>query len=299
MALDLTRVFVKVVQLGSFSKAAQLLKLPKSTVSKHISRPETETGTKLLLRTTRSLSLTPAGRAFYDATLGPVTALEDAQKSLYGQDSILHGRVKLTAPEDFGSVVIAPIVADLALENPGLAFELQYTDEVLDLVRDGYDLAVRIGKIHESSFKFRRVGEVVLVLVATPGYLKKRKKLEQPENLVDHLCVSLSGRALFEHWTLRSGKTTLRVPIRSRVSSNQMTSLLKIALAGGGIALVPHYLALPYLESRQLVRVLSGWKSPGMPVSVITPLGPSSSARLKLTVDRITTALRTLLILDE
>src|SRR4051812_36061970 len=110
MDLELTRYFVKVVQNGSFSRAADLLKLPKSTVSKAITRLEHDTGTKLLLRTTRSLTLTAAGRAFYDTCLGPVHILEDAQKSLYGQDSILSGTLKITAPEDLGAHVISPAV---------------------------------------------------------------------------------------------------------------------------------------------------------------------------------------------
>jgi LysR family transcriptional regulator, regulator for bpeEF and oprC len=289
--LDLTRVFVKVVQNGSFSRTAQLLKLPKSTVSKSISRLERETGTKLLLRTTRSLSLTAAGRAFFDATVGAISTLEEAQKSLYGSDSILNGQVRITAPEDLGSLVIAPIVAELALQNAGLGFELHYTDDVLDLVKDGFDLAVRVGRLAESGFKMKRVGEVVLIPVATKEYLKRYDKIRHPQDLSEHLCGSLNRQALLGHWTLRSSKGTVCVPIRARVSSNQMTSLLKVAQSGCGIALVPHYMAKPLLDSGELVRVLPEWSSPGLPVSVVTPLSPSSSARLKITFDRVSTAL--------
>lgn len=290
--LDVTRIFVKVIQNGSFSRAALLLKLPKSTVSKAVSRLEQQTGTKLILRTTRSLSLTAAGRAFYEAALGPIQALEDAQKSLYGQDSILHGKLKITASEDLGTYVIAPSIATLTLQNPGLSFELEYTDEVKDLVKDGFDLAVRIGKVAESGFKVKRVGEIVLVLVASPSYLKKSDKISEPQDLQSHVCVSYNSQPFIEHWALRSNKSSQKVSINAKIASNQMTSLLQVALSGCGVALLPHYLCQPGIESGKLVRVLPDWSIPGMPVSVITPLAPSSSARLKITTEYLTEALR-------
>ncbi len=291
MDLDLIRIFVKVIQNGSFSKAAALLKLPKSTVSKSVSRLENETGTKLILRTTRSLSLTSAGRAFYETCLGPVQTLEDALKSLYGGDSILSGLVRVTAPEDLGSHVIAAAMAELTASHPTLSFELHYTDELIDLVKDGFDIAVRIGRPRESSFKIRRAGEVVLVLVASPTYLKGKEKIRQPRDLADHACLTYSDQA-YSRWTLRSSKNTVQIPMKARISSNQMSSLLKTALAHGGVALIPHYLCKAELEAGKLVRVLPEWSSPGFPVSILSPLSSSTSARLRISIDRILTSLQ-------
>jgi LysR family transcriptional regulator, regulator for bpeEF and oprC len=285
MNLELTRYFVKVVQNGSFTRAAELLKLPKSTVSKAIARLERETGTKLLLRTTRSLTLTAAGRAFYDASLAAVQTLEDAQKSLHGQDSILTGLLRITAPEDLGSHVVAPAIASLAKKHAGLNFELQYTNEVIDLVKDGYDLAVRIGRVNESSFKVKRAGDVVLIAVATPGYLKAGEKIRVPKDLSTHQCLSYSRQAFNTRWTLRSKKETQAVQINARIASNQMTSLHKMALAGSGIAFLPAWMCAADVASGRLLRVLPEWSAPGLPVSIITPLAPSSSARLKITTE--------------
>lgn len=293
MELDLIRVFVKVVQNGSFSKAAALLQLPKSTVSKSISRLEKTTGTKLLVRTTRSLTLTAAGRAFYDTSLGPVQILEDAQKSLYGQDSILSGQVRITAPEDLGLHVIAPTVAQLAATNPHLAFDLHYTDEVIDLVKDGFDLAIRIGRISESTFKIKRPGEVRLILVATPQYLKKIDKIKSPEDLKNCTCMSLKGGSLSVRWPLKSSKGgVIQVPIQARITSNQTNSLLKAALQHAGIALVPRFLCQKELHDGKLVRVLPEYSTPPLPVSMISPLNSTSSARLKITIDHIFSALQ-------
>src|SRR6266566_5612916 len=189
MELEPTRIFVKVVQQGSFSRAAELLKLPKSTVSRAVSRLETESGTKLLLRTTRSLTLTASGRAFYESCVGPIHALEDARKSLDGQDSIVVGTIRITAPEDFGTLVVSPAIGKLAKEHTGLVFEMHYTEKFVDLIKDGYDLAVRLGKLSPSRLKVRRFGEVAIIAVAAPEYLKQRPAIKKPQDLAMHDCM--------------------------------------------------------------------------------------------------------------
>ena len=287
MELELTRLFVKVVQNGSFSKAALLMKMPKSTVSKAVTRLEKETGTKLMLRTTRSLTLTAAGRVFYDASVGPIQLLEDAQKSLFGHDSILSGHVKITAPEDLGAYAIAPAIATLAKKNSSLSFELVYTDEVVDLVKDGFDLAIRIGKLAESSLKFKKIGEVVLILVASPAYLKSHDKIREPNDLESHDCISYRGSSLNARWNLKSKKGSAVTHVKSRISSNQMTGLVRMAAAGAGVAFVPRYLCRRDLERGTLVEVLPDWTSAALNVSLVSPLPASSSVRLKMTADAL------------
>lgn len=287
MELDLTRIFVKVVQYSSFSKAAEALKMPKSTVSKSISRLERETGTKLLIRSTRSLNVTQAGRAFYEASLGPIHQLEDAQKALYGKDNLLTGTVRITAPEDLGTYVIAPAIAKLSVQHPMLQFDLKYTDTLLDLVRDGFDLAVRVGPVRESGLKLKKAGEVTLVPVASPAYLKGKEKIKSPRDLSQHQCLSLDLPQTATRWTLQSGDKKVQVPIQAKILSNQMSCLVQLALADGGIALVPTYICQPYIVNGKLIRVLPSWGNTGWPVSILSPLAPSSSARLKVTVDKI------------
>jgi len=286
MDLDLTRLFVKVVQQGSFSRAADQLKMPKSSVSKAIARLEAETGTKLLIRSTRSLALTPSGRTFYESCLGPIQVLEDAQRSLQGRDSVVAGFLKITAPEDLGGYVIAPAIGQLTKKHPGLTFELNYTDEIVDLVRDGYDLAFRLGKLNPSSFKVRKLGNVNLVMIATPGYLKAVGTPKSPDDLSKHDCLSYSSRAFASHWTLKSIEGRSReVEIKSRIQANQMTSLLKVAQTGAGIALVPASLCASEIAAGRLVRVLPDWQGASVPASMISPLASSASARLKIVGD--------------
>ena len=292
MELDLTRIFIKVVQNGSFSRAAELLKIPKSTVSKAVSRLENETGTKLLVRTTRSLSLTASGRAFYDTCLAPITILEDAAKSLSGKDSILSGLVRLTAPEDLGAYAIAPAIADLVNKHPGLSFEFEYTDKIVDLVKDGFDLAVRIGKLRETNFRAKKVGEFSLGLVASAKYLKSHEKIRSPKDLASHNCLSYSDPRFLTRWPLKSAKSFEQPPITPRITSNQMSSLMAMAIEHAGVAYIPLYIAHREIAAGRLVRVLPDWKSPGLPVSIVSPLASSTSARLKITHECITSAIR-------
>lgn len=291
MELEPTRVFVKVVQQGSFSRAAELLKLPKSTVSRTVSRLEAESGTKLLLRTTRSLTLTAAGRAFYENCAGPVQALEHARKSLDGQDNVVVGNVRVTAPEDFGSRVVSPAVGQLMQEHPGLVFELHYTDKIVDLVKGGYDLAVRIGRLAPSRLKAKRFGDIVMVAVASPEYLKQRPAIRKPQDLVTHDCMMFTPRSPSPTWTLRSAGKSVTVPVKPKLVVNQMSSLVALAVQGAGVALLPLFLCREELQSGRLRRVLPDWKSDTMPVSVVSPIGSAGSGRLRLIVDKFAEAI--------
>lgn len=287
MNIELVQIFVKVVQSQSFTKASEILKIPKSTASKAVRLLEDQTGTKLLLRTTRSLTLTAAGQAFYDSCLGPIQTIEDAQKSLSGRDTLLVGNIKITAPEDLGNDVVAPAIGELTKKYPGLTFELNYTGAVVDLVKEGFDLAVRIGHLPPSGLKAKKIGEIKLILVASPKYLKT--KISKPEELKSHQCLALGETLISKTWILKSNSGTVKVPISPRIVSNQMSSVMKAAISGAGIALVPSFLPKDYLESGKLVRVLPQWTSPGLPVSLLSPLPFSSSARLRMTSDHLLT----------
>lgn len=297
MEIEFIRIFVKIVQNGSFSRAAEILQLPKSTVSKALTRLENETGTKLLVRTTRSLTLTAAGRAFYENCMGPIQTLEEAQKSLYGADSILTGVVRLTAPEDLGNYVIAGAAGELSRKHGGLNFELIYTNEVVDLVKDGFDFAVRLGKLRESSLKAKKIGDLYLVLVASPAYLKNKEPIRKPQDLEKHCCLSIleTSRA----WALQSKRGgTVNVDVKPRIRCNQMSSLMTAALAGAGVAFIPNYLCKSAIESGKLVRVLSEWQAPSRNVSLVSPLSSANSGRLKIVGDHIVEAIRKALILE-
>lgn len=290
MELETTRVFVKVVEFGSFSKAAENLRLPKSTVSRAISRLETETGSKLLVRTTRSLTLTAAGRAFYDTCRGPVQILEDARKSLDGRDSLISGLVRVTSPEDLGEGTLASIFSELARKHPKLRVEFLYTDKIVDLVRDGFDLAIRLGKLKDSSLKSKKLGTVRMVLVAAPKYFKDHDAITRPEDLKAHACLGHSG-SFFNDWNLKSKRSSVRLEMQAKIGGNQMTSLVWMAVGGAGIALVPSHLCRRDLQAGRLERVLPEWEGPEFQAWLVSPQATSSIARVKVIADALATAI--------
>ncbi|MFP5519883.1 MAG: LysR family transcriptional regulator [Bdellovibrionia bacterium] len=287
MELELVHIFVYVIKYGSFTKAAAQLKLPKSTVSKAITRLEKETGTKLIVRTTRHQTLTPAGRAFYETCASPIEVLETAHKSLHGNESLIAGTIKLTAPEDLGSKIIAPAIAALSQNYPNLFFDLNYTDKLLDLIADGIDLAIRIGHLKESSLKAKKVGDLKLILVASPKYLNKKPKITKISDLRSHDCLALSSYSSTNSWRLKHKTKSEQITIRPRIISNQMSSLLSATLAGGGITLIPAFLCQSHIDSHELIQILPQWTSANLPVSLLSPLNFSSSARLRTIADHL------------
>jgi LysR family transcriptional regulator for bpeEF and oprC len=288
MEVDLSRIFVKVIQNGSFSKAAELLKLPNSAVSRAISKLEYDSGTKLIIRTTRSLRMTEAGRKYYEECLPAILMLEEANKNLQGKDNSVSGLVKITAPEDLGYSVISTAIANLALKYPTLNFELHFTDHIVDIINDGFDVAVRLGKVKDSGLMLKQAGEVILIAVASPKYLKGKKKISIPIDLKEHICLS---HFWSKEWTMKSNKTKLNIKIETKIFGNQMMSMIKMASEGCGVAFVPKYLCEPQLKSGELVQVLSQWNSPPIQVSIITPMAPSTTARIRVTVDAISNAI--------
>ncbi|MCM2348655.1 MAG: LysR family transcriptional regulator [Bacteriovoracaceae bacterium] len=288
MEIELSRIFVKVIQHRSFSSAAEILKLPKSSVSRAISRLELESGTKLIIRTTRSLNLTEAGREFYEACLPAVLMLEEAQRNLEGKDKTISGTIKITAPEDLGIWVISPVIAELSLKHPTLNFEFSFTDSVVDIIKEGFDIAIRLGKRIDSGLKLTQTGDVVLIAVASPKYLAKNEKIKHPNDLKEHTFLS---HFWSKQWTMKSVKAVVNVPIKTKITGNNMISIMNMSIAGCGIAFVPRYLCDSHLKLGKLVHVLPEWKSLPISASIITPVSPSSSLKLKTTVTAIQKAL--------
>lgn len=292
MEIELTRLFVKVIQHGGFTKAAEALRVPKSTISKAITKLEVDTGTKLLVRTTRSQTLTAAGRVFFEACLGPIQILEDAQKSFYGQDNIVSGKLKLTAPEDLGNYVLTPILSRLCLKCPKLEFETLFSNELVDLVKGGYDLAVRIGDLKESSLKQRKLGSMEMITVASQSFLKRIGKITEPKDLEEVDVIVLANSGMGSRWVLKCSKKVASVNLRPRIQCNQMSSIITAAASGAGVALVPSYLVAGQIHNGALTRVLPDWSGPKLPVSIVSPMSISASSRINILATEIVAACR-------
>lgn len=283
------KIFVNVVKEGSFSKAAKLLKLPPSSVSRAVAKLEADLGTKLLTRTTRSLVLTQSGHEFYDECSPAITSIEEAYKNILGKDQEVSGLVKITTPEDFGTSIITPVLSKLSLEYPLLNFEVLFTDDVVDITKEGFDIAVRMGKRKDSSLMLKQAGEMNLIIVANKKYLESKKHIKTPEDLNGHTCISHSWS---KHWVLQSNNKIKKVAIKPKISGNHMTTILSFALDGCGIALVPEFLCKKFITTGELIRVLPKWNSPDINVSILSPSSSATSSRVKVATNAIFDAIK-------
>lgn len=256
-------VFVSVVELGSLTGAANRLGLAKTMVSTHMQRLETELGANLLIRTTRRLSLTEAGEAFYDAARGIVQATEEAVNAVGQESSAVRGTLRVTAPVDYGASVIAPLAVALAKRHPGLKIELLSGDRLFDLVAEGIDVAIRLGKLADSTLQAVRVADLASWLVAAPDVLAATTKLTRPEQLAELPFIALSVLAQPLSCTLEGpGKERRAVHFQSRLSTNTAEALRSAALAGGGLAILSEVAAADDVRAGRLVRVLPKWSLP-------------------------------------
>jgi DNA-binding transcriptional LysR family regulator len=269
--LNHVAVFVRVVETGSFTAAALALGLPKSSVSRSVSRLELELGVRLLQRTTRSVHLTDAGHAYYDKVSRALSGLEEAQAAVSDMQATPTGVVRVTAAVDIGVNVVAGLVARFVRKNPDIHVEMVLTGRIVNLVEEGVDLAVRAGKMDDSSLVARRVGKLETRLLAAPAYLRRRGTPKTVEDLSGHDCVLFRARRGRTSWELSGPKGVERVEVSGPVSADDFAFVRQLLLAGGGIGLVPWTMCGQDIERGRLVRVLSDYAAPGGALHVVYP----------------------------
>lgn len=257
-AIDLNHAatFVRVVEAGSFTLAAKRLGTPTSAVSRAVGSLETELGVRLLHRTTRKLSLTEAGEAFFRRMQRVVTEGEEAARAASGLSSEARGRVRLTAPPGLGGDRFPKIIAKISERHPELVIELILTNRVVDLVGEGIDLAVRNGMLKDSSLVARKVATSELGIFAAPAYLERRGRVRKPADLCDRECLVYGGREGKLAWRLSGPDGEKTVEVAGPVECDDMVFLRSAAVAGLGLALLPVELTTAAVARGELVRVL-------------------------------------------
>lgn len=236
-------VFVRVIQAGSFSKASRILKIPKSTVSRKVANLEENLGVSLLHRTTRSLRITDLGTAYYEHGLRIASEVEKADSLLSNLQSIPQGTLKLTAPIEFGNQFLGKIVHDFLKANRKVSVDVVLTERVIDLIGEGFDLAIRIGDLDDSSLVARKIGTLDMQLYANPKYLRDRGKPSSCSDLKNHDCILFTGEEERPKWHLKGPKGALTMNVSGRASSNNMALVRELAIRGEGIALMPLFFA--------------------------------------------------------
>jgi DNA-binding transcriptional LysR family regulator len=284
MDLNETAVFVKVVQAGSFSAAARLLGLPPSTVSTRVSRLEQRLGVTLLQRTTRRLHLTEAGTLYFDHAATGLEHMLDAEAAVTTARGEARGRLRVTAPADFGDTLLSGLVCALHRLHPKIDIELILTDRFVDLVAEGVDVAIRAGELEDSSLVAKRVGIACWAPFASPDYLRDAPRLDKPQSLSMHRCLQFTQLGK-ETWALSNDKGSISVPMPGHVIVNDFGVVRAMTLAGDGIGLLPTYMCRDEVESGALVRVLPKWFARADPVHLVYPRQRFVPPKLRAFID--------------
>ncbi|KVG54655.1 transcriptional regulator [Burkholderia territorii] len=287
--LHAMRIFVRVAHLGSFTKAAEQLQLPRPTVSNAVQYLEKHLGVRLLQRTTRRVALTAEGATYYERCTRLLADLDDAETLFDDAGAAPRGVIRVDLPERFALNRVIPALPDFHARYPDLRVVLSTTDRFVDLVADGIDCAVRVGALSDTSLVARRVGELAQINCASPAYLARYGMPRSPDDLPDHVAVgyfsSRTGRELdWEYADMDSGALQT-VKMRSVVAVNSSQAYLACCIAGLGLIQAPRDGLAPLLEDGSLVEVLPEWHAAPLPVSVVFPSGRHLAPRVRIFVD--------------
>lgn len=261
------KIFTRVAEEGGFTAAATKLGVSVSTVTKSVSRLEDELGAQLFTRTTRRINITDYGQAFYERCLAILADLEDAEAELRSGASAPRGRVRVVLPFSFGRVTVMPELPRFLEKHPQITLEVDFSDEAVDMIAKGYDIAVRTGELSDSRLNTRVLNRATQVTVAAPAYLARRGTPESPDELAEHDCIV----ARFgPEWTFRrpdGQRHSVRVSGSCIINSGD--ALREAAAAGVGLAQGTWWLFRKDLESGALLPVLEDYADEGMPISIL------------------------------
>ena len=251
-------VFTYVVEHGGFTAAAEATQLPKSNISRRIASLEERLGVRLLERTTRKVHVTEIGDIYYRHCRRMLDEADDADLYVEQAMEIPRGTLRVSATVNVGQHLLAPMAAEFISKYPEVQFELIWTNRLIDVIDEGFDLTIRIGALQDSSLVARRLGQWRLFLYASAEYLKARGTPQNPEDLQDHDCLVMSDMRASNQWMLSKGGITEQVVLTPRASVNDFDTLRRMVADGGGIAILPNYMHFGDYHSR-LVRVLDDW----------------------------------------
>lgn len=281
--------FARVVEHRSFTKAAAALGLSKSVVSSRVSALEERLGERLLVRTTRKLSVTDAGLGAYEHCR---RMIESAGAATRDASDARKGVIRLSAPISFAERFLAAPIAKYAASEPGVAIEVLASDRIVDLVEDRIDLAIRITKLRSSSLVARKISSTAIHVCCSPSYLRARGRPERPEDLLVHECLRYSYLRSDEEWRFYGPEGRIRVPVRGTFVASSGAILREAAIAGMGLAMLPRFLVFDALASGALETVLDDFAPQPIGVYAVQPGERSRPARVERLVDALAKHLR-------
>lgn len=279
-------LFVQVVENGSFSKVAELLQVTNSVVSKRIARLEASLNVQLLYRTTRKLSLTDAGRLLYGKGKIAKTAMQDATDIVSGYSSDMRGTIKITMPVLSANLILSKSVAEFCTLYPDIRVNLQVNNRVVDLIADGYDLAIRTADLEDSSLVARRLSDSKWIVCASPQYLKAHGTPKLPDDLLNHECLIYNyENGGNDVWMFTDYGKAHRVHAKGRFNTNNLQSICDAALAHFGIAFLPQALVYEHIRKGVLCPILQRYANKKMGIYAVYPKGKQPDQKVKLLIE--------------
>lgn len=285
MEVQALQAFVKVVQTGSFTRAAEALDTHKAHLSRVVSGLERELGVRLLARTTRSLSLTELGREFFERAVGILAAMDDAERVMQNAQGDPRGTLRLTCGVEFGMIAVSGWIGRYLQAHPQVRVDADFTARVVDIVHEGFDLAVRVGPLADSNLAARKLGELRYGLFAAPAYLARRGQPRAPADLAGHDTLAFAGGSHQATWTLARDGQRVRTDLQPRLQANNVLAVCGAAVAGLGIAQLPRVVAAPAHAAGQLQRVLDDWEPPAVPVHAVFPSARYLTPKVRAFID--------------
>ncbi len=271
--MDLLRdmaLFVEVAKSRNFSRAATVLGMPNSSLSRRISELEKTIGLRLLNRTTRRTELTDAGQIYFERCQLIVEEALAAHEKLREMVEQPSGHLRVSMPVDFAVIYLAPLIAEFARSYPGISFDLDLSSRRADIMTEPFDLAIRIGSLPDSSLYARRIASVSVSLFASPDYLRAAGQPSSPADLIGHSCIRLGVWPGETIWSLSNGVEKVDVQARGRFAMNNVNMIQRLALLGMGIAMLGEGVTAADVAAGRLQQVLPGWAPPEIPVYAVT-----------------------------
>ncbi|RTR30181.1 LysR substrate-binding domain-containing protein [Shewanella atlantica] len=279
--------FVAVAEAESFTKAAKRLGISTAQVSRQVSALETRMATKLFHRTTRKVSVTEVGRIYYQHCRQVLDGLEEAERAITNLQSTPRGLLKITAPVTYGERTLAPLVNDFIAKYPELEVKVSLTNQKVDLIDEGYDLAIRLGQLEDSSMMAKRLGSRTQYVCASPDYVSTSGIPHSLSELEQHNCL----QGTLDYWRFQENGKTRNVRVKGNLSCNSGHALVDAAIKGIGIIQLPDYYVLPYLEDGQLIPLLEQNRQPDEGIWALYPHNRHLSPKVRMLLDYLSEAL--------
>ena len=279
------RIYLRIAEERSLTRAAEKLGISRALASKHLKTLEENLGTLLVNRTTRRLSLTEAGHSFYERCVEAVADIDEAMRCAGDSAAKPHGTLRVNSAHAFGRLYLAPALGDFLAEHPEVRVDLTLNDRLVDIVEEGFDLAIRIGQLNESSLVARRLASTELVVCGAPGYLQRRGFPRAPADLAGHDCLTYAYATEPGVWSFRREGETARIKVSGGLHANDGETLLEAALAERGLIELPTFLAGAALARGDLVPLLTDWETERFGVYAVYPSRRHLSAKVRSFVD--------------